>query len=167
MVAATVAGHPHSGTIRSFLFFFLERSSTERLMEFKSWRNSSVPACSIPSRASARKGSLNAAFSRACISAGDSSPFKYFSISCLRLPMAFHADFQVSFSILYITLDLVQIVTRYLCYLLVAFLLKIEQAHTLLLFMAQRLYTSFKSSEIRFNFDAMIVMSIATRFHKL
>lgn len=62
-------------------------------VDWMSAANSSEETSSAPSRASARKGSLNAFFSSACISLVESSPFLYLIISSARSLICFHANF--------------------------------------------------------------------------
>src|SRR5260221_2014356 len=88
---------------------------------------------SIPSNASARKGSLNAFFSSECISLEPSSPFLYLIISFWRSSILFHANFQISFSVLNKAFDLVHIKTGDRNNVFVAFFFQVEQSNTLLL----------------------------------
>src|SRR5687768_3257354 len=120
----------------------------------------------MPSSASARNGSLSASFSNACISEGDNSPRRYFSISCLRLLIAFHTYFQIPFTVLDVAFNLVEVIARRFRDFLVAFVLQIEQADTFFLFPGQRFHALLQPVQIRFDFVAVLVMPVAARFHK-
>src|SRR5258706_2704916 len=132
-----------------------------------SFKNSSGETFSEPSNASARKGSVSAFFSIACISLGESSPFLYLIISSESLFILFHANFQISFSILNITLHLVHVVARRRSNFLIAFLLQIKQLHALLLAIHQFFDARFQPRQIFFEFVFGRRMQKEVVFHKL
>src|SRR5882672_10874566 len=128
--------------------------------------NSFTLMFAAPSSASARNGSSSARFSNACISAGESSPRRYFSISCFSSCISFHTDLQVSLTILDVAFYFVEIKSGRISYLLITFFLQVKQFYALLLFKPQFLHALFQFTKICFVPRLIFQMQKGIGFHK-